>query len=151
MATLEQRFNYIQSSIIYLGTEIYLTLHSVFRRWCPIVEENCDTYESYLQACVDNDVVTVERALKKNDDFSRNEGLARACAHGNVDVAKILVDNGADDLNRGLKVSCKNNRATTAELMVQKGAKTVIGLRHASSVNITRMLYRYDQDTKNIN
>lgn len=132
---------YIQTTIIYLLWEGY----NYTRSFCKQ-----DNYKQYLSACELGDVKTVQELTKKHDDYDKNEGLMLASVNGHVNVVEYLIENGATNLDEALKLACKENRYTTSELLVKKGANISVGIKNATSMNIIRMLYRYDTGSDNI-
>ncbi len=142
--------NYIQDGFTSLLYEVYLRVHN----WCKRPSKKQDIsyyYEMLINACEDGNLPEVKEVFKKCDDLDPDQALVSACEHGRVSIAEWLIDEkGATKLDDCLRISCERNRYPIAELLVQKGADTLIGIRHSSSVNITRMLYRYRQNAEMI-
>lgn len=108
-------------------------------------------YETdFLPACRLGNLEKV-KAITELYRVNLNEGLVQCVTQGQIEIAKYLILKGADDLDMALKIACQNNNSALAELLVQKGAKIVVGLRVSKSPNITRMLYRYEQNSELIN
>lgn len=139
---MQANLDYIVTSVVYLYNEIVESL----RRMC----KSPDTKALYIQACQDGDVRMVNRCLLSNTKLDTNHGLVLAVAHGHRILVELLLNRGATNLNEALKTACVNNHYDIAELLVQKGASVVEGIRVSTSLNITRMLYRYDTKTVNI-
>lgn len=158
MATLDDRFDYIQASIQYLFWETYYWVVSCCKKAGPQREQvmdrepdiAIDPHGLYLESCRDGTLDFVKGLMKKHDDLDKNKGLLIASEQGHDNVVSFLIDQGATNLDNALKVACKANRLSTAELLVQKGARTVVGIRVSTSMNITRMLYRYENQQENI-
>lgn len=91
------------------------------------------------------------KALTESFDVDLNQGLIESVKQGQLYIVKYLISKGANDLDSSLKVACQNNNNAMAELLVRKGANIVVGLRVSKSPNITRMLYRYEQNSELIN
>jgi hypothetical protein len=120
-----------------------------------IISSNCKRKpklyeEDFLPSCRLGNLEKV-KALAESFDVNLNEGLIESAKQGQVDIARYLISKGATDLDSSLKVACQNNNSALAELLVQKGANIVVGLRVSKSPNITRMLYRYEQNSELIN
>lgn len=106
--------------------------------------------EDFLPSCRLGNLEKV-KAITDSFDVNLNEGLIESVKQGQVDIAKYLISKGATDLDSSLKLACQNNNSAIAELLVQRGANIVVGLRVSKSPNITRMLYRYEQNSELIN
>lgn len=142
MSTLEQRLNFIQSSSMYLLSEIY----TYFRSWCVSYK-----YEDYIRACTTGDRKLLDDIFRFTSEFDLNEGLSLVARYGHTDLITYFIDHGATDLNSALKSACQHNRYNPAEQLVKKGADIVVGRRHSTSVNINRMLDRYEYGSEIIN
>lgn len=106
--------------------------------------------EDFLPSCRNGDLETVKHIVNTLC-VNLNEGMLESVKYGHINIVEYLISKGADDLNNGLRIACINNNSSLAELFVQKGAKIVYGLRVSKSPNITRMLYRYEQNSELIN
>ena len=105
---------------------------------------------SFLPACQTGEVEQVKRVIASHS-VDLNEGLLEAVKHKQEAVVRYLVEQGAKNIDEALRMACMNGNYSLAELLVQKGANVVVGLRVSKSPNITKMLYRYEQKTENIN
>ena len=110
------------------------------------------TEDDFYSMCRLGNINNVELALSDIDytETILNKGLIEAVRLRNEGVAKYLIENGANNLDECLKISCQTNNLSISEMLVQKGARTVIGLRYATSRNIIDMLYRYEQKSEKI-
>lgn len=117
-----------------------------------ITTEDCQDMYEYL--CEQSNIPEIESLLLYFDDlynFDHESAFLIACKNGDTPLVKwFLKEKLKINLNKGLEMSVKNNHYDTAETLVKAGANIMIGLRHSSSVNITRMLYRHKQNTENI-
>ena len=111
--------------------------------------KNIDPLESFYTSCKTGDIRQVKKLYKKYD-LPLNKGLEISCGNGNCTLSSWLISHGANDLNTALESACKNNRYNTAELLMKKGANFRVGIRNTESANISRMLFRYEQNTDNI-
>lgn len=108
-------------------------------------------YETdFLPACRLGNLEKV-KAVTKIFRVNLNEGLIQSVIHRQNEIAKYLISQGADDLDNALKEACLNNNSSLVEFLVQQGASIVVGLRVSKSPNITRLLYRYEQNSELIN
>lgn len=67
------------------------------------------------------------------------------------DNISYYLSKGARNINEGLKYSCEQGFFQIVELLLERGADPMIGLRYSKSPNITRLLYRFQQKSENIN
>jgi hypothetical protein len=114
------------------------------------VQEDDDRKEDFITACISGDLGRIER-IKAKFDVDLNEGLNESVQAGQVTVAEYLIKQGANNLDENLKISCANNKFAMAEMLVQNGARVIVGLRVAKSINIIKMLHRYEQNSELIN
>ena len=54
-------------------------------------------------------------------------GLECACQGGHLDLANLLIAKGATDFDNGLACACKGGKVTLMTLMVEKGATNFVG------------------------
>ena len=80
-----------------------------------------------------------------------NEFLLLACEKNDVSAVMYSLGEGPTNLDDALVIACKKNSLTISEMLVQNGANVTVGLRNAKSPNITKMLYRYEQNSELIN
>lgn len=132
----------------YLYTVITYFLKNLCKRYSV---KYPDPQKSFLLAVLANDLKKIKDIYNYENQLPLEEGLIYASQKGYTEIVQFLADNGASNLDDGLKESCLSNFSGTAELLVQKGANPRVGLRNSSSPNITRMLYRYLQNTEVIN
>lgn len=118
-----------------------------------------DTYEFMVQEGNTNEIEELLLYFDDDFDFDHISAFITACKTGQLpvvtwfikeDLLKSLKTSYNTILNKGLEISVKNNHCDIAEFLVQEGANVMVGLRHSTSVNITRMLYRHKQNTENI-
>lgn len=137
-----------------LVSEIYDGVNNLYR-YCKnynVKLSNENSLEQFARACIDNDLKKMKEIYSNTEvELPLNDALANASCKGETQIVEWLLEVGATDLDSALRESCLNNRFNTSELLVQKGANTTVGLRYSKSPNITRMLYRYKQNTQMIN
>jgi hypothetical protein len=109
-----------------------------------VEDEQCDV--DPLSLCKSGN--TTE--LRKHSGYNVNEALLVSVKYNKKEAAEYLIEQGANNLDDALVLACTNNLYDISELLVKKGAKIVCGLRVSKSPNITRMLYRYEQESENI-
>lgn len=109
-----------------------------------------DKEEEFIPACSSGDIEKIKR-LRALFSLDLNKGLTEAVRCGNEAVLVYLIKEGANNLDENLKFACANNKFGLAEMLVQNGAKPIAGLRVAKSLNIIKMLHRYEQNSELIN
>ncbi len=66
-----------------------------------------------------------DHAYKREKIWSSSpveSGLVSACAHGHVNIAQLMIDNGAHCFNYGLQAACHAKKSATIRLMIMCGA-----------------------------
>ena len=138
--------------------------------WCTWVVNRCRrcrrpryNLEDYLPMCKAGNLLAVRDiyelrcidliSLTNPDKYYSlmNSALGVAVGGNNVDVARFLIEKGANNLDECLKVACANDHCAMAEMLIQKGANTLVGKRVARPGNLLRMIYRYEQKSEVIN
>ena len=108
--------------------------------------------EKFISACEKGDILTAKKIISRHknlEDLDMDLCLKLAVTKGQESMARYLLECGAKNLDECLKIAVQNNRCNLAELLVEKGAKPVVGLRVSKSINITKMLYRYENGSRN--
>lgn len=113
-------------------------------------------------ACYRGDTKTIEKIYASfPDDVKQclNTAYSTALYNRHEATCQLLLryastdgktaDRKLFDVDQALQKACDWNSLPIAELLVQYGASTTVGLRHARSPNIIKMLYRYEQNTEN--
>ncbi len=54
-----------------------------------------------------------------------SQGLLLAGLHGHIDIAQLLIDNGATDINMGLYGACSFGKLSIVKFMLDKGANSL--------------------------
>lgn len=130
------------------------------RKLCSCKRERKIDYEAYFLPTCENGNIEQVSIITKNVSLNPDtilKGIDIAIENGNHDIVKFLFNlvpfsqQRTEMLNSGLKRACLKNNYMLAETMVQLGASIVIGLRNSNSPNITKMLYRYEQNSEIIN
>jgi hypothetical protein len=80
-----------------------------------------------------------------------NEFLLLACKLNDIESVSYILEKKPTNLDDALAVACNKNSLQICELLVQNGANITVGLRNSKSANITKMLYRYEQNSEIIN
>lgn len=148
---------YLFNLIITMITYIILYLKS----FCKPKKESLTPkliIDRYIPACVSGNLDHIKDAINlflhtRDCDYSfeLSRGLTEAVKSGHVNIAEYLIDQGASNLDENLKIACNNSNIQMAELLARKGANVVVGLRVSKSPNITKMLYRFRQNSDLIN
>lgn len=99
--------------------------------------------DEFLPACNSGDLQKVKRLTWKFG-LDLNAGLFQACHGGHISVAEYLIDQGANNFDDCLRITCQAGNLALSELLVQKGARPIVGLRATKSINIIKMLERYE-------
>ena len=60
--------------------------------------------------------------ISSSVNLNWNKGLYYASLHGNVEIANLLIQKGADDWNEGFCGACLGGNIEMMKLMIQKGA-----------------------------
>jgi hypothetical protein len=88
---------------------------------------------------------------KKHISQDFNQLLTEAVKSRDKDKILYCISKGAKNINECLKYSCEQGHFNIVDLLLEKGANPIVGLRYSKSPNITRLLYRYQQHSENIN
>jgi hypothetical protein len=155
---IEQKCNYIFSFI----SQPFIYLLSFCKRKYSIdhVKETGKILEKkYIDACINGQLFVVQKAIQHflkqshiDYQFELSRGLQEAVKSSQYNIVEYLLEKGdTNNLDENLKIACINNNIGIAELLVKKGANVIVGLRVAKSPNITKMLYRYRQNSTLIN
>lgn len=106
--------------------------------------------DDFLNLCRNGNLNDVIKYTKYNK-FDLDKGLLESVKTGQIEICKFLIENGASELNVCLKSATNNFNYHICELLIQKGANPDICLKYSKSVNITKMAYRYKQNSNLIN
>jgi hypothetical protein len=140
---------------------MFQNIINFFRRLCNPKKANLENQvldlNLFIPACCDCDIKLVSLYLDKPDLIKPDlikEGIKISIEKNNLELLKLFFDK--IDINKlllddFLKLSARNNNYSFCEYLVQKGANIVVGLRYTTSVNIKKMLYRYEQKSEIIN
>ncbi len=71
--------------------------------------------------CMNNDVIKIRKLIKMNIELSWGDGLYGACFGGHIDLAKFMIEKGADNWNRILDDAYKSGHRDMTELIIQNG------------------------------
>ncbi len=96
--------------------------------------------QNLCNACRDNDINLVNELIKQGaNDFNR--GLRWASFKGNVEIVKLMIENGATD---GLWNACYGGNIEIIELLIGKGANDfnqgLIGACRAGHIEIVKLM-----------
>jgi hypothetical protein len=80
-----------------------------------------------------------------------NEFLLLACEMNDNSAVEIALSCRPTNLDEALVIACRKNSLSISEMLIQSGANVTVGLRNSKSPNITKMLYRYEQNSELIN
>lgn len=146
----------MQEKVEFLFYQIYYLLDECFLRRCRKKPVRIDVYlddypEEYLRACQTGNKNRVEKFLDRYHDIDINASLRVAVEYKQVELSKFFVEKGATNLDECLKIACDNNNYSIVELLLKAGADTRVAIRYTKSSNILRMVYRFEQNTSNIN
>jgi hypothetical protein len=151
--TTQRNINYLMYNLIYPIYNGIAPVLSHINKYvvglCKKKEEPKEDFkeEDFISACVSGDIEKV-RKIKELISVNLNEGLNKAVQAGHSVVVEYLVKQGVTNLDENLKTACLNNNFIVAEILVQNGARIVVGLRVAKSINIIKMLRRYEQNSE---
>jgi len=73
----------------------------------------------YLNAIIDSGNT---ENIKFYNGKNWNTGLKRACLGGNLEMAKLMIEKGANQWNNVLREACQGSNMEIVELMIEKGA-----------------------------
>lgn len=113
--------------------------------------------KDFIPACENGDIKLVALFLNKSNLLEEDllgKAIKISTEKNNLELLKLFCDKrniNKTILNDSLKLAARNNNYAFCEYLVQKGANIVIGLRYTTSVNIKKMLYRYEQKSEVIN
>lgn len=111
----------------------------------PDLEPEKPNPEHFLEYCKNGDLEKIEVLLSNSENFCVNTGLKQAVLYNKQYVCDFLLKKEPTNLDECLKISCENNNYVISEMLLKKGANTVVGLRYATSSNIIKMIYRFEQ------
>jgi hypothetical protein len=74
-----------------------------------------------------------------------NELLSLAVKNKNNEMVSFLLSKKPTNLDENVKVACSNSNYFIVELLLQHGANPLVGYKHTSSMNIYKLLHRYEQ------
>lgn len=136
-----------QRSVEFLWYNLIAPIYEAIVNLCK--KKEIVSEEDFLPACISGDFEKIQKINTENIDL--NQGLDCAVQAGHLAIAEYLIKKGATNLDENLKFACINNKFAMAEMLVQKGARVIVGLRVAKSINIIKMLHRYEQNAEMIN
>jgi hypothetical protein len=122
---------------------MYRFLLSIFNRWC---RKPVDNYALFLQACVQGDLNTIKILLELVGDNIEiiNKGVRDCVVHNNNSCLEYILERyKLINLDDYLVYACKRNLGIISETLVKFGADPKKGVRHTTSNNIHRMLFKY--------
>jgi hypothetical protein len=142
--TRQQNIEFLWNNLVFIIQPVYNWIVNLCKKTDPVKNED------FIPSCV---VGNLEKVKKITDLFvvDLNDGLTKSVHAGQTAVAEFLIKKGANNLDENLKFACSNNNFTIAEMLVKNGAKVIVGLRVAKSINIIKMLHRYEQGSELIN
>ena len=103
-----------------------------------------DHNDLYLYMCSMGDINELRRLFIKYPNLDLNKGLLYSIEANQEFTCAYLIDQGANNLNEALKLAVEKNFRTISELLVKRGADPIHGIRYSKSLNITNMLYEYE-------
>lgn len=121
-------------------------MFAFIRNLCPKRRSTLRT--EFKTACQYGHINTVNTYLDKYD-FDVEEAILIAVQNRQEELLKNLLSKRVKLLNECLKIAVSNNSCSMAELLVRNGAESVIGIPLSKSLNITRMLYKYENRERN--
>lgn len=110
--------------------------------------------KNFVLCCEQGDIKSVRELPATPEQLS--QGMSAAIDKGQQNIVECLIQKGYTPTQDNLATACKNNRCEIAEMIIAAGRKLsppmpiTAGLRVATSNNIIRMLYRYEQGSENL-
>ena len=110
--------------------------------------------KNFVLCCEQGDIKSVREISASSEQLS--QGMNAAIDKGQQNIVECLIQKGYTPTQDNLATACKNNRCEIAEMIIAAGRKLsppmpiTAGLRAATSNNIIRMLYRYEQGSENL-
>jgi hypothetical protein len=104
----------------------YLTVNR--EKWEEIENEMrihhiCNAPKLFEFTCESGSVTLAKYCRKiSRDELDWNYGLHRACKGGHLDLARLMIDKGANEWNWCLLGACEGGHVDLVQLMIDKGA-----------------------------